>query len=47
VIALICGVEIGRTGHCITTTGEERRGEERFSTNCGRILLAQPYTKHY
>jgi len=44
-------VEI-ETGHCITTTGEEsraeeRRGEERFSTNCGRILLAEPYTKHY
>jgi len=26
---------------------EEGRGEERFSTNCGRILLAEPYTKHY
>ena len=27
-IALICGVEI-ETGHCITTTGEERRVAEQ------------------
>jgi len=45
VIALICGVEI----ELVTVSQQQRRrGEERrFSTNCGRILLTPPYTKHY
>jgi len=53
VIALICGVEIElvtvsqQQGEGGGSRGKQRRGEERFSTNCGRNLLTQPYTKHY
>ena len=46
VIALICGVEI-ETGHCITTTGQEsraeqRRGEERRGSQLTVVEFSWP-----